>query len=187
MRERATSSVIDRGGVVLERYAPTYPVRWSPPPRARIAVPPRRAADHPNRRDDASVAAQADAGSQVPQAATPGPILVVDDDRSILATVCDILELEGYPVIAVSDGSEALRRVAEVRPSLVLLDMRMPGLNGWEVARRLRADGVAVPILVMTAAQDAQLWAEQIGADGYLAKPFDLDELLRAVERLWPA
>ena len=148
---------------------------------------PRRAAGHPHRQDDGSSAAQVGSGAQSRQAAAPGPILIVDDDQSILATVCDILEMEGYPVIAVSNGAEALRRVPEVRPSLVLLDMRMPGLNGWEVARRLREDGVVVPILVMTAAQDAQLWAEQIGADGYLAKPFDLDELLRAVERLRPA
>jgi CheY-like chemotaxis protein len=95
--------------------------------------------------------------------------------------------LEGYPVIAVADGAEALRRAAEVEPSLLLLDMRMPGVTGWEVARRLRERGSAPPILVMTAAQDARLWAEQIGAAGYLPKPFDLDDLLTAVERLWPA
>lgn len=118
---------------------------------------------------------------------SPGPVLVVDDDPTILSTVQDILEMEGYPVVAAADGAEALRRAGEVRPSLVLLDMRMPGITGWEVARELRERGIAVPILVMTAAQDARLWADQIGAAGVLAKPFDLDDLLTAVERFWPA
>jgi CheY-like chemotaxis protein len=113
-----------------------------------------------------------------------GPVLVVDDDYAILISIRDILELEGYPVVTATNGTEALRRIEEERPALVLLDMRMPGLNGWDVARTLRERGIVVPILVMTAAQDARRWAEQIGADGYLAKPFDLDELLAAVERL---
>jgi CheY-like chemotaxis protein len=63
----------------------------------------------------------------------------------------------------------------------------MPGVDGWDVARTLHARGLAAPILVMTAVQDARRWAEQLGADGYLAKPFDLDDLLTAVERFWPA
>ena len=112
------------------------------------------------------------------------PILVVDDDAAIRASICEILELEGYPVITAADGAAALRQIEEARPALVLLDMRMPGLNGWEVASALHECGVTMPILVMTAAQDARLWAEQIGAGGYLAKPFDLDDLLDAVERL---
>jgi CheY-like chemotaxis protein len=113
-----------------------------------------------------------------------GPVLVVDDDDAILASVREILELEGYPVVTATNGAEALRRIEEERPALVLLDMRMPGLNGWDVARILRERGLAVPILVMTAAQDARRWAAQIGASGYLAKPFDLDDLLGTVERL---
>jgi CheY-like chemotaxis protein len=116
--------------------------------------------------------------------ALTGPILVADDDRAILATVSDILTMEGYPVVTALNGAEALRQIEEARPALLLLDMRMPGLNGWDVVRTLRGRGIAVPVLVMTAAQDARRWAEQIGADGYLAKPFDLDDLLVAVERL---
>ena len=113
-----------------------------------------------------------------------GPILIVDDDRSILETIGEILESEGYPVATASNGAEALNCVEEVRPSLVLLDMRMPVLDGWGFARILRERGLRVPVLVMTAAQDARRWAEEIGADGYLAKPFDLLNLLDAVERL---
>jgi len=64
--------------------------------------------------------------------------------------------------------------------------MRMPVLDGWGFARELAARGVKVPIVVMTAAQDARRWAEEIGAEGYVAKPFDLTDLLAAVER-WAA
>ena len=113
-----------------------------------------------------------------------GPILVVDDDAAILATIGDILESEGYPVAAATNGAEALRAIERERPSLVLLDMRMPVLDGWGFARELRRRGLAVPVLVMTAARDAREWAEEIGADGFLAKPFNLPELLDAVERL---
>jgi two-component system chemotaxis response regulator CheY len=112
------------------------------------------------------------------------PILVVDDDQTILNTVAEILHLEGYPVTTASNGAEALQAVERTEPSLVLLDMRMPILDGWSFARQLRARGVDTPILVMTAAQDARLWAEEIGAEGFLAKPFDLMELLDAVASL---
>jgi CheY-like chemotaxis protein len=117
---------------------------------------------------------------------TAGPVLVVDDDPAILATVAETLELEGYPVVTARNGAEALRCIEGERPSLLLLDMRMPVLDGWGLARELRARGIAVPLLVMTAAQDARRWAEQIGAAGYLAKPFDLDDLLDTVARLRP-
>ena len=112
------------------------------------------------------------------------PILVVDDDPSILTTVCEILDLEGYPVETAANGAEALRAVERSRPSLVLLDMRMPVLDGWGFARALKERGLQLPILVMTAAQNARRWAEEIGADGHLAKPFELPDLLDAVERL---
>ena len=111
------------------------------------------------------------------------PILVVDDDPSIRATVSAILEMEGYPVHSVEDGAQALEAVEQEHPSLVLLDMRMPVLDGWGFARAIKGRGLKLPILVMTAAQDARRWALEIGADGYLAKPFDLLDLLRAVER----
>jgi CheY-like chemotaxis protein len=121
---------------------------------------------------------------RAPGTALTGPILVVDDDAAIRAAISEILESEGYPVIMAADGATALQQIEETRPALVLLDMRMPGMNGWDVAATLHQRGSTVPILVMTAAQDARRWAEQIGAHGYLAKPFDLDDLLDAVERL---
>jgi CheY-like chemotaxis protein len=113
-----------------------------------------------------------------------GPILIIDDDLSILETVSDILEFEGYPVARAMNGAEGLDMLEEVQPSLVLLDMRMPVLDGWEFARALQSRGIRLPILVMTAAQDARRWAQEIGADAYIAKPFDMTELLSTVERL---
>ncbi len=112
------------------------------------------------------------------------PILVVDDDPSIRAVVAEILDFEGYPVETAVDGATALRAVERRRPALVLLDMRMPVLDGWGFARTLAERGVRLPIVVMTAAQDAKRWADEIGAQGYLAKPFEMPDLLAVVERL---
>jgi len=66
---------------------------------------------------------------------------------------------------------------------VILLDMRMPVMDGWAVARALHAQGIKVPIVVMTAAESAKRWADEVGAEGFLAKPFGLDELLAVVER----
>lgn len=118
---------------------------------------------------------------------TASRVLVVDDDPGIRAVVAETLELEGYRVETVADGAQALRAIERERPALVLLDMRMPVLDGWGVARELRERGVAVPVVVMTAAQDARRWAAEIAAPAFLAKPFDLDDLVRVVERLRPS
>ncbi|HET7636642.1 MAG TPA: response regulator [Candidatus Limnocylindria bacterium] len=109
------------------------------------------------------------------------PILVVDDDEAILHIVADVLRFEGYRVETALDGAQALQVVERSSPRLVLLDMRMPLLDGWGFARVLRERGIHLPILVMTAARDAAGWAAEIGAEGYLAKPFDIAELLDAV------
>jgi CheY-like chemotaxis protein len=115
--------------------------------------------------------------------ATMAPILVVEDDADIRETIAAILEMEGYAVELASNGAEAISAIAYRRPRLVLLDMRMPVLDGWGFARVLREQGVKVPIIVMTAAQDAGRWAREIGAQGYIAKPFDLTDLLSQVEQ----
>jgi CheY-like chemotaxis protein len=110
-------------------------------------------------------------------------VLVVDDDTSILDTVSSILSGEGYDVVSAATGQEALAAVARKEPLLILLDMRMPVMDGWAVARSLHEQGINVPIVVMTAAESAKRWADEVGAEGYLAKPFGLDELLATVER----
>lgn len=108
-------------------------------------------------------------------------ILVIDDDPAILATVAAILSDEGYHVLTAANGAEGLRCLEQGRPALILLDMRMPVLDGWGFAQALRTRAINLPIIVMTAAQDARRWAQEIGADGYLAKPFDLTDLLDIV------
>ena len=110
-------------------------------------------------------------------------ILVVDDDESIRNLVAEILDLEGWQVITATNGREALDRIGESPPRVVLLDMRMPVLSGWDVARELHTRGMELPVVVMTAAQDARQWAREVNAAAYLAKPFDLDELVATVTR----
>lgn len=110
-------------------------------------------------------------------------VLVVDDDRSILDTVEAILEGEGHQVVTASGGREALALARTWQPTLVLLDMRMPVMDGWAVARALREAGSTIPIVVMTAAESAKRWADEIGAAGHLAKPFELDDLIACVAR----
>lgn len=111
-------------------------------------------------------------------------VLVVEDDPDLSDLLAMILADAGYPVRRAHDGAEALARVAEAMPALVLLDMRMPVMNGWEFAREFRArHGRAAPIVVVTAAENARLRAEEIAADGWLEKPFELEDVLGAVAR----
>jgi CheY-like chemotaxis protein len=105
----------------------------------------------------------------------------VDDDPSIVAVVAEILTSEGHEVISAENGAQALSKADG--ESLVLLDMRMPVLDGWGFAREFRAAGKRAPIVVMTAAENARRWADEIGADGYIAKPFEIDDLIEAVEK----
>jgi two-component system chemotaxis response regulator CheY len=114
----------------------------------------------------------------------PPCILVVEDDDSIRDLVDLVLSGAGYEVLTATDGAAALQVVRTARPDLVLLDMRMPIMDGWEFARRYRARPEPhAPIVVLTAARDAAVRAAEIHANGYLGKPFDVDELLLLVSR----
>jgi len=111
-------------------------------------------------------------------------VLVVEDDLDLLQLEEMVLQEAGHRVRTASDGQRALERVAEEMPGLILLDMRMPVMNGWEFAREFRRRyGRACPIVVVTAAENAQLRAAEVEADGWLAKPFDIDDVLRQVAR----
>jgi CheY-like chemotaxis protein len=112
-----------------------------------------------------------------------GVILVVDDDAAIRSAVRDVLESEGIAVETATDGADALEKVGRLVPRLVLLDMRMPVLDGWGFASALEERGMALPLVVMTAAADASRWAAEIGAIGVVAKPFGVAELIGAVRR----
>ncbi len=110
-------------------------------------------------------------------------VLVVDDDPNITAALRDSLEYEGYRVTTANNGAEALREVHDDPPALILLDMRMPVMSGWEFAERYRSVGHTAPVIVMTAAANARTWADEIRADAVLPKPFSLDDLFDAVDR----
>jgi len=113
-----------------------------------------------------------------------GPVLVVEDDPDLLSLEAEILSGAGYRVTTATDGLQALDRAEADPPALVLLDMRMPRMDGWKFAAAFRERfGDACPIVVVTAAEDARSRAEEIGAAGFLAKPFDLEEVLAEVER----
>ena len=112
-------------------------------------------------------------------------ILVVDDEPAIRGLLIEVLRDEGYDAVGAENGAAALASAAWLRPALILLDMRMPVMNGWEFAAAYRATpGPHAPILVLTAAASAQKWAEEIGAAGYAAKPFDIVKLLGEINRL---
>ena len=116
------------------------------------------------------------------------PVLVVEDDPALGRVIELVLRDAGYSVVAATDGREALQRVTEELPGVVLLDMKMPVMDGWEFAGELRARyGRAVPIIMVTAAWNSQQRAQEIGADDYLDKPFDIDDLVKVVERHYKA
>jgi DNA-binding response OmpR family regulator len=108
-------------------------------------------------------------------------ILIVDDDEDIVATLKNSLTQDGYQVVCASNGNEALESFRIRRPNLVLLDIAMPGMDGIEICRQLRADRLtaAIPIFFITVSGDieSKTAAFDAGADDYLVKPFDLREL----------
>lgn len=112
-------------------------------------------------------------------------ILVIDDDRRITALLRRTLVFDGYDVQVAGGGEEGLRIAASWLPDLVLLDVLMPGLDGWEVCRRLRAAG-GTPVLMLTARDEVsdRVKGLDLGADDYLVKPFALEELLARIRAL---
>ena len=113
-------------------------------------------------------------------------ILLVEDEPSLVLTLSDRLLSEGYRVETAGDGNEALARVEEIPVDLILLDVMLPGKNGFDVCRDLRQRGVAVPILMLTARTQVtdRVVGLKLGADDYLTKPFEMIELLARVEAL---
>jgi CheY-like chemotaxis protein len=112
-------------------------------------------------------------------------ILVVEDDLELCTSIAMLLEISGFAVRTAKDGAEALERVAEEMPDLILLDMKMPVMNGWEFARLFHErHGNSMPIVVATAAEDARKRAEEIGARASIGKPFDSEHLLAVVRQI---
>jgi len=109
-------------------------------------------------------------------------ILVVDDDREILKMVGRILELEGYDVITAASGSSALAIFEERRPDLIILDLMLPGLDGFQILRLIRKHS-EVPIIVLTGRREVVVLRDAVvlGADDYVRKPFHTAELLARI------
>ncbi|HEX2923504.1 MAG TPA: response regulator [Chloroflexota bacterium] len=116
-------------------------------------------------------------------ASTDRAVLVVDDDAELLGMLQMILAEAGYRVITAGEGHEALEKVEQELPGVILLDMKMPGMDGWEFAREFRARyGRSSPIVVLTASEDARERAEEIDAECHVGKPFEIPDLLKVVE-----
>src|SRR5205085_11527476 len=115
-------------------------------------------------------------------------ILVVDDDPSVGAALEQILRMEGYRVTRVWNGKAALESIAEEKPDLVLLDVNMPGVSGFDVCARLKTEAATslLPIVIVTGESEfeARLRAWEVGADDFLSKPFQVVEVLARARSL---
>ena len=112
-----------------------------------------------------------------------GRILVVDDEESVVQVLSEYFSGQGYTVATAGNGEEAVRTLAEFQPSVVLLDVRMPGIDGVEALRRIRVADPSVSVIMVTANEDVELAREtlKLGAFDYVAKPFDFNYLDQAV------
>lgn len=110
-------------------------------------------------------------------------MLIVDDDSAIRESEREILAADGYRVVEARDGAEALHAIDIEQPSLILLDVQMPGVDGPMFAQELRRRLRRVPLVILTAVADPKREADRCNAEAYLRKPFDADELVRVVRR----
>jgi two-component system, OmpR family, alkaline phosphatase synthesis response regulator PhoP len=115
-----------------------------------------------------------------------GPILLVDDEANIIKLARLYLEQEGFQVQSVGSGRAALQRIDAMQPELVVLDVMLPELDGFEVCRRLRAQNNQVPILMLTARDEDfdKILGLELGADDYMTKPFNPRELVARVKAI---
>ena len=114
----------------------------------------------------------------------PCSVLVVEDDAQLRLTLLKLLQEERYTVRGAADGQMALTCLAQEPFDIVLLDMHLPRIDGWTVAREIRERELASSIVVLTAAHNARAVSQELGATGYVAKPFALLQLLRTLEPL---
>jgi len=110
-------------------------------------------------------------------------VLVIDDDRNLRDTIGVMLEQEGFHAVLAGDGASGLSQAVELKPGLILVDLRMPGLSGEEVCRQLRATGMTTPLIVLSAicGEMDKVQLLEIGADDYVVKPFGARELLARI------
>ena len=110
-------------------------------------------------------------------------VLVVDDDRYLCELIVDVLEAEGHMARTAMNGEQALEQVRERKPELILLDLMMPVMNGWELAAALKAnpEWSDIPVVLITAHHDGEGKRQETGAKAVITKPFDIDHLAEVV------
>jgi len=113
-------------------------------------------------------------------------ILVVEDEPALLRGLQDNLKAEAYEVITASDGETGLKLARETKPDLIVLDLMLPKVSGYEICQKLRSEGVATPILILTARGEEadRVLGLDLGADDYVTKPFSVRELMARVRAL---
>jgi DNA-binding response OmpR family regulator len=113
-------------------------------------------------------------------------ILVIDDDETVRDTISVLLEQERFRVLTAADGREGYEKALTLKPDLVVVDLRLPGMSGMEICKQVRASGAAMPILVLSAVGDEidKVLLLEIGADDYVVKPFGTRELLARIRAL---
>jgi DNA-binding response OmpR family regulator len=119
----------------------------------------------------------------------PRTIVCIEDEPGVIELIRLILERRGFKVVGAVSGVEGLEAVHRVQPCLVLLDLMMPGMDGWEVYRRMKADAMmkTIPVIIVTAKAEGidEVLAKHIAkVDDYIKKPFSLQELLQSIERV---
>lgn len=113
-------------------------------------------------------------------------IIVIEDDRAILRGLKDNLEYESYEVLTATDGEQGYHLIQEHHPDLIVLDLMIPKMDGYELCRRVRSEGMATPILMLTARSEEvdRVHGLDIGADDYVTKPFSVPELLARIRAI---
>jgi DNA-binding response OmpR family regulator len=119
----------------------------------------------------------------------PNTVVCIEDEPGVIELIRLILERRGLKVVGAASGVQGLEVIRQVKPSLVLLDLMMPGMDGWEVYRRMKADAMmkTIPVIIVTAKAEGidEVLAKHIAkVDDYIKKPFSLQELLQAIERV---
>ena len=119
----------------------------------------------------------------VPARTFEARLLVVEDDPNISELLSASLRYAGFEVATAPDGHSALRRAREIKPDLVVLDVMIPGIDGFEVVRRMAIDGITCPVLFLTArdAVEDKITGLTVGGDDYVTKPFSLDEVIARI------
>lgn len=119
-------------------------------------------------------------------------VLYIEDERHVLNLVREALKLSGYDVAGATSGQQGLAIMRERKPDMVLLDLMMPDINGWDVYREMKTDQrlVNIPVIVITAKnpeQDGNIIEDLPPVDDYITKPFDMEHLLNSVQRFFEA